>query len=225
MDSARNDFTRERDAKRDTGDTAMATVRSQIAALSQSQAEAHKALAEMAYAMGAIRNDLARQRDAFQEGARLRDAEREAGNAALAVLQSQIDSLKQLLASPDFGPQDKGFAAEGPEASAPAQHGRQQTIGGPIEEKPGLRPPVDKYEAQKLRSAAGEAFTRGDFLETLRLLDAIDAAFPDNKSILYNRAECLVKLGRNAEARTLCDYLIVRLGHLPAEALKNRIVD
>jgi thioredoxin-like negative regulator of GroEL len=84
---------------------------------------------------------------------------------------------------------------------------------------------VDKDEALKLHSAARKAYSRGDFSEALHLLDIIDAAFPGNASVLHNRAQCLIGLGRNDEARRLCDYLVATLNHAPAEELKGQIKD
>jgi thioredoxin-like negative regulator of GroEL len=84
---------------------------------------------------------------------------------------------------------------------------------------------MDRDEALKLHKAAREAYLRKEFSETLRLLDSIDAAFPKNKAVLYNRAQCLIALDRNDEARDLCDYLINTLHHAPAEELKRLIPD
>ncbi len=163
--------------------------------------------------VAALKNELAHQREAFQEESRKRDAGRAADAAVLAALQAQADSLRQLVGNCECAIAD--MMANVPLAAA------AEPVTGGAEPKPQM----DKDEVLRLHKAAREAYVKKDFSGTLRILDLIDAAFPNNKGVLYNRAECLIALGRSAEARDLCDHMISNLNHAPAAELKRLIRD
>ena len=238
MAALQNDFARQieslqeeipqRDAEREAGKVVLAAAQPQIDALRQLLAETSEANAELTQAMAALHNDFARQREALQEEIQQREAEREAGKVALAAAQSQIDSLRQTLADREAAiadAQDKMPLAAGADANVPARDEWRYSTSEAVDEETKPMAHLDKDEARRLHTAAVEAYVKGDFTEALHLLDIIDSAFPGNKSIVYNRAECLIGLGRNDEARRLCDYLVTVLNHAPAEELKSRIKD
>jgi chromosome segregation ATPase len=211
-------------AEQEAANAKMAVSQSENDALKKLVADNGAGNAELGRALVSLQNDFARQAEMIQAELQNRDAEGEAGKAALAEMQSQTDALKQLLADRERAVTDAlggGFFTAGADANAAVRQEPFPAAGG--DTKPGAR--VDKDEAVRLHSSARDAYARGDLPEALRLLDIIDAAFPRNKSVLYNRAQCLIGLGRNDEARKLCDYLGTTLNHAPAEDLKRQIRD
>ncbi len=233
-----NDFMRQKEAvqkelqqknaEREAVTAALTETRSQVEFLKKLLAETKGSNAALTQALAALQNDSARQREAVQAGFQKHEAEREAAEAALAAMQSEIDSLKQ---SPAGGEstvpkkQKKAVPVAGVAESVSAEvekpHVADETADA--ETKPKAR--MDKNEALKLHGDARTAYADGDFAVALQLLDMIDAAFPGNSSVLHNRAQCLIALDRNDEARTLCDYLITNLNHTPAIELRSQIKD
>ncbi len=196
-----------------------------LAALLAETRENHAALAQT---IGALQADLALQREALEQESRKREADRAAGEAALATVQSQTEALQQLVGKCENAVADalaSGLLATGTASEASARQEPFQTAAESASGDGKVRTRLDKDEAVKLHSAARDAYSRGDLLEALQLLDRIDAAFPRNKSVLHNRAQCLIGLGRNDEARSLCDFLVSTLNHAPAEELKRLIPD
>lgn len=236
--SLQNDFMRQREAvqkefqqknaEREAANAALTETRSQVESLKKLLAETKGSNAALTQALAALQNDSARQREAVQAAFQKHNAEREAANAAVADLQSQIESLKQPHAEREVTlpkKQKKVVPVTDADESAPAEveppHTAEEATGA--EAKP--KPRMDKNEALKLHGDARTAYTDGEFAEALRLLEVIDAAFPGNSSVLHNRAQCLIALGRNDEARTLCDYLVTNLNHTPAIELRSQIKD
>ncbi len=205
LDTFRHEMERNRDADREAAGVAMR------AALEASE----RSIGGLAEALSNVREELERQGEASRGQSRAGDVEREKAAAALDAMRAKMAMMAQTLATLEtlhHAELTKRTADDWqytPEES-PAAKVKPATV-------------IDKFEAQRLHAAAGEAFSARNFAEALRLLDLIDASFPNNKSILYNRAECLLNLGRNDEARALCDRLVSDLYHAPAAELKNRI--
>jgi len=168
--------------------------------------------AALTEAVAALHKDLARQEETFQRELRKRDADRALDEAALATVQAQTDALKQTVSNCESAVADAVASVHFATAMPESPGGDTAAKGR-----------VDKNEALELHKAAREAYVKKDYAEALRLLDIIDTAFPSNKSVLYNRAECLAALGRKDEARDLCDYLIDTHRHAPAKELKKLI--
>ena len=216
-------------AERESGNATLASLQSQTDSLKQHIGEAKgTGIEQVLQTVAALRDEFACQTEAAEKVLQERDAERAAGEAAVAALQSQCDSLKQALAEQErriTGALDGRLPAAGAEVSAPMQPIPPLPAAASAGAKTEPRARLEKDEALKLHTAARKAYSRGDFAEALELLDRINAAFPGNASVLYNRAQCLIGLGRNAEARTLCDHLVNDLNHTPAEELRNQIRD
>lgn len=66
---------------------------------------------------------------------------------------------------------------------------------------------MDAKEARKKFELADELYRDGRYTEALTVLDKLDAAFPNAKNVMYPRAMCLAKLGRNKEAHEVCQKL------------------
>jgi len=82
---------------------------------------------------------------------------------------------------------------------------------------------VDVQEGTTKFKAADAFFKQGNFQEALRLLNELDAAYANNRSILYPKALCLEKLGQWDEADRICDWLIQQSQDPRAQALRTQI--
>jgi chromosome segregation ATPase len=214
--------------KRDGNNAASTAAQSDVNALKGLLAETRESHAQLAQAMTALKNDFLRQSEAVEKEFQSRDAERKAANDALTEMRTQTDALRQLLAGRERAATDTlaaGLLAGATDAGAPllqdTPHGPDKADGA----NAAAKERIGREDALKLHAAARKAYTKGNLPEALQLLDMIDAAFPGNASVLYNRAQCLIGLGRNDEARTLCDHLVNDLDHAPAKELKRQIKD
>lgn len=54
---------------------------------------------------------------------------------------------------------------------------------------------------------ATDHYKRGQVAKALEILNDLDAAFPEQKNLMYPRALCLRDLGREAESRAICEAL------------------
>jgi chromosome segregation ATPase len=228
----KNDFARQNEAApaevqtRDTGSAAMAAEQPQNDSLKALLEEARESNAELARTLTVLQGDFASLKESVQKEFQIRDAEREAGAAALAAVQSQVNAMREFSAGREESepmPAGDGPVAGDAEAGKSLRQKKRQVAVPAAGEETKPAGGVDKDEALKLHSAARKAYTKGDFSEALQLLDTINEAFPGNASVLYNRAQCLIGLGRNDEARRLCDHLANELNHAPAEELKKQI--
>jgi len=185
-----------------------ADLRSHVDSLKRLLAESHEAHADSMRAITALQEEVSRRIEKLWDESRQHASALDATNVDVAGARRETGALLQRIA--------------GIEASL-ADISDARLPGGGGNAVPEAKFDLDKYEAQKVHRAAVAAYTRGDYAESLRLLDLIDEAFPNNRSILYNRAECLIHLRRNDEAIRLCDYLVTVLDHAPAEELKKKI--
>lgn len=64
------------------------------------------------------------------------------------------------------------------------------------------------HEARATFTQAEALFQAGDFLGSLKLLESLDARYPNNRNILYPLALCNARLERKDAARQLCQRLI-----------------
>lgn len=70
----------------------------------------------------------------------------------------------------------------------------------------------------------GKALYRaGDYRQALAAFDALDAAVPGTRHVMYARARCLAHFGRTFDALTLCDEIIERFNCFHARTLRDRI--
>src|SRR5690606_5135461 len=76
----------------------------------------------------------------------------------------------------------------------------------------GGRAHMSNEQAKQQYAEAQRLYQQQKFPEALAVLDALDAAFPNQANIVYARARCLVALNRLDEARPLCTYLGTVLG-------------
>jgi chromosome segregation ATPase len=212
--------------KRDGNSAASTAAQSDLDVLKGLLAETRESHAQLAQAMTALKNDFLRQSEAVEKEFQSRDAERKAANDALTEMRTQTDALRQLLAGRERAATDTlaaGLLAGATDAGAPllqdTPHGPDKADGA----NAAAKERIGREDALKLHAAARKAYTKGNLPEALQLLDMINAAFPGNASVLYNRAQCLIGLGRSDEARTLCDHLVNDLDHAPAEELKRQI--
>lgn len=70
---------------------------------------------------------------------------------------------------------------------------------------------------------ADRLYREGKCGEALELLNELDAAFPNDRKIMFPRARCLAKLYRGDEAVALCDRLIDEFQYDKARELKARV--
>lgn len=67
---------------------------------------------------------------------------------------------------------------------------------------------MNKKLAEQYFVRARDFFERKKFGEALPLLDILDEAFPNSKSVIYARGRCLAAMGRVDEARSIGEYLV-----------------
>jgi chromosome segregation ATPase len=199
----------------------------ELATLTNAQALFYGTMETMTRDVAGLRADAARLYDSVeQERARLHarmDGNAEAAEVAWENVLSRMDAFRVQVEQRDGEIEELREKLKDMERQLKHFGGNGRESIEDAKEREKSQAEIDKYGAQRLHASAGEAYARGDFEEALRVLDVIDSAFPNNKSILYNRVECLIHLGRNNEARSLCDYLINILGHEPAGALIDKI--
>jgi len=82
---------------------------------------------------------------------------------------------------------------------------------------------MDVQKGNALFNQADGLFQQGRFQEALVVLDQLNAAYPRTRNVMFPRALCLEKLGRLAEADTVCDEMIQRFQEPRAQALKEQI--
>jgi len=251
-EALRAEIQRSAPARKSTED-ALAGMKSDMAAIKRDYVEMDKAMAAIAQTLSLVPNETKELREAIRNESRQRAVEREAGKSMLSEAMSRLDGLQQRLA--DHGDIVSETLSEAMSLLrelrkrvevcedalshihrkdmielAPALESNTEDTGHDIAQFDAMRQArpahaMNKREAQRLHAEAGEAYLKGDYAGALSILDAINAAFPNNRSILYNRAECLIALKRNDEARELCDYLANVLDHSPARELRETIKD
>lgn len=79
---------------------------------------------------------------------------------------------------------------------------------------------MDKEEAGRLFNEADQLYQADEYAQALDVLDRLDAAYPDNRRVMYPRAKCLAAVGRTAEALDLCDRLVNEHGYQKGADLK-----
>lgn len=82
---------------------------------------------------------------------------------------------------------------------------------------------MDAQEGAAKFKAADALFKQGDFQGSLRLLAELDAAYPNNKNVLYPSALCLERTGQWDKAEAICDRLTQQFQDARAQGLKARI--
>lgn len=82
---------------------------------------------------------------------------------------------------------------------------------------------MDKAEAKQIFLEADALFDRGEFDESLHLLQELNREFPRQKHIMYSAALCLEQLGRAQECISLCEQLIERFQDERADVILSRL--
>lgn len=81
-------------------------------------------------------------------------------------------------------------------------------------------------DSAKEKFAEAEGLYRaGEFQECLDILDELDHAFPDKKSVMLSRAQCFFKLNETGRAMKICEGILDRYDYPPAETLMIRIAE
>jgi len=76
--------------------------------------------------------------------------------------------------------------------------------------------------AQKFQQSK-TLFAQKRYPEAMIMLDEINAAFPDQKDVLYGRAMCLAELQRPLEAIRICEQAVAMHNDQKSQALLNRL--
>lgn len=84
---------------------------------------------------------------------------------------------------------------------------------------------MELEEANKLFQAADQLFRDGGYAGALKLLNAIDAAYPGNHRVLNAKARTLAQLGRFQEALRICDRLLDVYGYDKIRSFRARLVE
>ena len=82
---------------------------------------------------------------------------------------------------------------------------------------------MERDEAREAYLNVIKLWQASKYDEALIFLDALYHSFPDDKDIVYAKAQCLVSLGRKAETLELCKELSERLGDPRGAKLAARI--
>jgi len=82
---------------------------------------------------------------------------------------------------------------------------------------------MDAKEAERKFKLAEKMYDEGRYGQALVVLDALAAAFPNEKNIMFPRARTLAKLERVEEALVICDQLIAQFNDPKAATLKKRL--
>ncbi len=79
-------------------------------------------------------------------------------------------------------------------------------------------------EAETLFRESQQRYQEGQYAEALERLDTVNGAFPNDKAVMYLRAQCLAHLFRTVQAVKACDRLLSR-HHCPeAKELKDNLI-
>lgn len=82
---------------------------------------------------------------------------------------------------------------------------------------------MDVATAKRMYDEASRLFVEKRHDEALRILDDLDAAYPNQKRVLYARAMALAHLKQFDEARALCDRLISEFSYPRAQELREKL--
>lgn len=82
---------------------------------------------------------------------------------------------------------------------------------------------MDRESSEQRYEQASQLYREGKHAEALVILDELNAAYPTKKSILYARAQCLAALGREDEAREICEHLVATFNYPRAERLLAKL--
>ena len=82
---------------------------------------------------------------------------------------------------------------------------------------------MTKEEARDKFKLADRLFNEEQFAPALKVLTELNAAFPDQRNVLYPMARCLTGLGRNGEAIDLADRIARQFDYPPALELYKRL--
>ncbi len=82
---------------------------------------------------------------------------------------------------------------------------------------------MTKEEAKEKFRLADRLFNESQFGPALKVLTELNAAFPNERNVLYPMARCLTGLGRNAEALDLADRIVRQFDYGPAVDLYKRL--
>lgn len=70
---------------------------------------------------------------------------------------------------------------------------------------------------------AKQLFAEGRYADALAILQALDAAYPNDRHLLHPMALCLARLGRTDEARALCERIVRDFDDPKARALLREL--
>ena len=82
---------------------------------------------------------------------------------------------------------------------------------------------MDGREATEKFKLAKQLYAGKRHSEALRVLDELDAAYPNQKNVLYAKALCLSALNRSDEAHSLCMQIIAVFDDPKAKQLKQKL--
>jgi hypothetical protein len=82
---------------------------------------------------------------------------------------------------------------------------------------------MEKNEAKEKFRLADRLFAEQQFAAALKVLTELNAAFPNERHVLYPMARCLAGLGRNGEALDLADRVIRQFNYGPAIELYKKL--
>ena len=82
---------------------------------------------------------------------------------------------------------------------------------------------MDRVDLRERYSRATSLYKSGRFEEALAIIYELQAAYPNNPSLLYSRALCIASAGRLDEASSLCDLLIQQFLDVRGVQLKAQI--
>ena len=82
---------------------------------------------------------------------------------------------------------------------------------------------MDKREARKKFEQSKTLFAQNRYPEAMIVLDELNAAYPNEKHIMYARAMCLAELQRPLEAIQLCEQAVAMHNDPKSQALLGRL--
>lgn len=82
---------------------------------------------------------------------------------------------------------------------------------------------MEKDQAREKFRLADRLFNEQQFGPALKVLTELNAAFPNERHILYPMARCLAGLGRNGEAIDLADRIVREFDYAPAMDLYRKL--
>lgn len=83
---------------------------------------------------------------------------------------------------------------------------------------------MERSEAREKFKQADELYKARKYEEALKVLEELDAEFPNLKNVIYPKAMCLARLRRWDEAIDLCKQLKVEFGDTRADPLMQKII-